>query len=296
MKNNHIDIYKNIKDTLKSHLSKLIFRKVKIVFLNDKNLKDVFYHDQESHLKIDTDVFLNTDIPEDVLNNNIEKKYSYYTGFTDNIPLFPNDNILSDIYFSNQNICNLDTITFEMNYLKKKTSPPLKDRDILCMEVRKSQEKKESYEAIKWFIVSNEFIRLWRYIVYDIDVEPKYLETNLFMKWKLYHQQRKITPSQESSVYQNFKWFRTERASNRWVHIYLCIYYLCKGIYPNSTNLPRTDYQLKDWDLPKNMVKQFIKKWSTPKIENIENNINCLRWNEIIDLPISVIEKIFKKD
>lgn len=291
MKNN----YKNIKDRLKEEVENLIFRKVKIVFLNDKNLKDIFYHDQESHIKIDTEVFLNTKIPEDILNHNIEKKYSYYTGFTDNIPLFPNDNINSDIYFSSQNICNLDTITFEMKYLKKKTSPPLKNNDILCMRVQKSKEKKESYEAIKWFIVSDEFMRLWRYVVYDIKIKPEYLETNKFMKWKLYHQQQKIVPSQNHEIYQNFRWFRTERAANRWVHIYLCIYYLCRGILPNSSNLPDTEFQLKDWDLPKNMIKQFIKKWSIPKVENIEKNMDYLKWNEIIDLPISDIEKIFKK-
>lgn len=295
MKNNYFDNYKDIKNKIKDETKEFIFRKVKIVFLNDKNLKDIFYHDQESHLKIDTDVFLDTKVPNDILVNNIERKYSYYTGFTDNIPLFPNDNISSDIYFSSQNICNLDTITFEMKYLKKKTSPPLENNDILCMKVQKSDEKKNSYEAIKWFIVSEEFIRLWRYIVYDINVDPKYLETNRFMKWRLYHQQRNITPHKDSEVYRRFKWFRTERAANRWVHIYLCIYFLCQGILPNSSNLPSTEFQLKDWDLPKNMVKQFIKKWSRPKIDNIEKNVDNLRWNDIIDIPSSIIEKLFKK-
>lgn len=295
MKNNYFDNYKDIKNKIKDEISDFIFRKVKIVFLNDKNLRDIFYHDQESHLKINTEVFLETKTPESVLVNNIERKYSYYTGFTDNIPLFPNDDISSDIYFSSQNICNLDTITFEMKYLKKKTSPPLENNDVLCMKVRKSDEKKNSYEAIKWFVVSEQFIRLWSYIVYDIQIEPSKLETNLFMKWKLYHQQRKLVPEKDSQIYKNFKWFRTERPANRWVHIYLCVYFLCQGIIPNSTNLPLNDYQLKDWDLPKNMVKQFIKKWTTPKIENIEKNINVLKWNKIIDIPVSDIEKIFKK-
>lgn len=221
----------NFTSALKSLWSNIIFRKVKTVIRNNKDLLSIEYlnMDNNNNILINkyddfNDAFNN--IPK-YLHRNIRIKYKNYYGFT-----FSNDIRNNDIYsgyeifFSKKCHCEIDfNISLNFSKIVESSSWPPHKNQLICGIVEKGEK---GLFFRKWFPCSKQFLLLWTLIVFP-NHPCFFIDNKLKSNDKIYSELD--TDSLFSQMQNGFKIFNVESTLSNPNNIYKK---LAKMILDNS--------------------------------------------------------------
>ena len=277
-------IAKNLGSSFCKHLGKLVFRRVSNVFDDCRQKVQVkFYSDDLScYVAGEKDVFTEQ---EEI--QNVERLYSEYSAqttqstFRENEPAFAFRKAIS---FHTRNMCDIEmeNLSFKLRKIGEEV-PKIQVRPgdlvagfVIC--------RKEQPVYIKWFICSEQFLRMWTIIMYGEEHQtfqkkleedsthpmgPVYkwlmsgnrLCTNNYLKWSLACINEGI-PVDERERRKRYFRYRSEDAAKRYIHLYACIVQVCVYLqFPEQENLPKTldqGPQLKEWNLPADFKHKLI--------------------------------------
>ena len=277
-------IAKNLGSCFCNKLGKLVFRRVGTVLVHEhQKIMTKFYSDDSTFYKAGVDdVF--TDEEE---TQNVERVYKVYHGFTtvayvrETDPIFA---IRHTIGFDTKNMCELDMeeLSFKLKKIGEEVPKILvKPGDLIAGFV---VNRKDNPVYIKWFVCSEQFLRLWTLLMYGEEHQTftKKLEeesthpmgplfkwlmsgnrlcTNNYLKWSLASVNEGVSVDERERRKRYFR-YRCEESARKYIHLYACIAMIC--IYETDiteSNIPRTlDSlpQLKAWHLPTDFRHKLI--------------------------------------
>jgi len=278
---------KNLRELLQKRFSSLIFRRVhKVVLDENDRLPSRVYQNPDNWRLENVDETFTPEEEEKI----VEKRYKKFYGFTTYYPLRENDNVKGAIYFNSNHYCEPDMIFNDFKLIRKptnvppRTSTPTSREDLLCMQVITERNGKNF--ANKWFICSEQFLRLWTSIMYDdhqsfeslckknhseeriktLLMTGNRLCTNSYLKFTNTYKQNNLEID-ENEQKKRFFLLRTENMSKKWNHIYCAIVLIARyGELPTISNVPKNldtfgnpqNPSLLYWSLPLSFVKNFI--------------------------------------
>ena len=155
--------------------------------------------------------------------------------------------------------------------------------DLIAMVVAPPAKKGDLPTALYWCIISEQFMRMCILLLHDHHptfnhygpspermkrrlMSGNRLMTNSFSKWVVSHQDTNRKPDAEEAV-KRYYHLRTERSSVGYIHIYNAIVLMVRyGEIPGDNNVPNNlsldGLSVEKWDLPRNFISNFMKKWA----------------------------------
>lgn len=261
-----------LKNLFRDRLGSLVFRRVKEVFFEQRDIQKIlFWTDENDWKEIPTSVHTSS-FSEQEYENNVEIVVPNFTGIT--LPFFvrkENDFGSNTLNFSSENYYELDPLTFLL--IKTPVWSPPRPKDLVCGYI-----KDDTYTA--WFKCSEQFLHCWTAICFDrhvsflknkkmfneCDFRSWYFSSNRLCanSYKKYMLAQLINGKQPSMEEQKkrFKHYRFERVAIDWIHIYCLLVLIMRyRELPNEINIPRNNdgnENLNFWHIPYYSVERLF--------------------------------------
>jgi hypothetical protein len=261
-----------LKRIFRDRFGSLIFRRVKNVEFDPRDVQKILYWIDENDWKeYPTSVALES-FSEKEFENNIEMVVPRFTGTTLSFLIRKErDNCSNTVYFSSQQYYELDPLTFTL--VRTPVFSPPRPNDLICGYV-----ENDVFQA--WFKCSEQFLHCWTAICFDYHIsfnknkkpfkEQEFrtwyfssnrLATNSYKKFMLANLTNGKQPTCEEQR-ERFKKYRFERVAIDWIHIY-CFLVLILRYHelPNKINVPKNfdgKENLNFWHLPSFCVERLF--------------------------------------
>lgn len=271
--------FDEIKARLQRNWKDFVFRRVKVV--NKYEFQRVIYSTAPD-VRVERTRDAEGNIPtfqKKEFDQYVEEHYAKFYSFTTNRSLRKNDEYnFQQIYFNQSTFVEVGVetiITGELPEPKGTTVPPRRG-DLICgiPEIVNLKGGKKGVSFKKWFIASEQFLRLFTHICFE-DV-PKMsseklmsgnrLATNNYLKWFKSYEDNNVSIDENEKL-KRFWMLRTEKVSRDWIHVYNALYMMSfLKVLPNMYNVPKVKAgtpdkmvpQMRFWSIPPSFVSDLI--------------------------------------
>jgi hypothetical protein len=288
-------------DALREGMQHLVFRRVDRVYTKGRS-KAFFFHPTITTPWGEKVSIENPDsYPTESYEKRVQEEYYNYFGTTVSLDTRSRYRPAEEepICFEMKNYSQFDFRTMKFDESEKRYKcrvPPramirrgrkiVRPADLLCGTVK---NEGETWYYDKWFVCSEQFLRLWTLITYkehgsfislygsnDLEemrrkiMSGNRLNTNAYAKWVMTCQQNALNMRGEE-MEQRFNIQRTEYISKQWVHMYSAVALLALyGELPNTENIPHNldgEHHMKRWNLMPSFVYNLLKNHTTLEID-----------------------------
>ena len=269
----------------------LVFRRVQSTEIQGTQIEYSLNFSDEHRVVMDRNEYLNTE--PSVIKQHGEICSNRFSGMTSKQVIRKESDFYPSlpIYFSCHKYSYLDisglTFTWKKDQKKSKVLP--RQGDLICGIVEKDPKRKLP-EYKKWFVASEQFLRMWTAIMYERhdalekmvgDLSEEEMEKRI--RDKLMSGNRLCTNSYRKKILsgidvteEDYWCYRNEPDFVKYTHIYACIVLMCRyGELPNSNNIPQNKddkNKMEFWDLPEEFAENLLERFELVKKFVLEEN------------------------